>query len=112
MGSVQICAFGEGKESFSISSHENRMSFAFCCPNCGELWAKIYRGRGWYFVPRWCSECPKQLSEVNGSLFQRFDWFEEKVLEDFLRVNPDLLHHEFQVHLNWVERPKTQGVIS
>lgn len=78
---------------------EQWWSSAMLCRQCGETWGRIVRGGEWlaYHAP-----CPKHgggsfLSELLWGGSSGCDATMEKQGEKFLRANPGLLRHEFQL---------------
>lgn len=84
----QITTMKEGishvvNEVYYPNSRENvpNYSTGYCCPNCGDLWAKIDRfisnsKQLYYFMTVLCYECgkntPRKVINIPGSLYDSY----------------------------------------
>lgn len=91
----------------TLRVHEERWppaSYAWCCPVCGEIWARaVVRGRDFQFLTHVCEahEDPQMPSLlVPGSLLMPWD-------ENFnAALGSDLWLREFTLHFNHAQRYK------
>lgn len=78
-----------------------RMSVAFFCRECGEVWARVPGGaHGWYAVGSNCQRCWNP-AVIPGSFFGDLDWEDQ---ERAMRRWPELAKWEFGCALKWAER--------
>ena len=73
-------------------------SYAFCCPKCGEVWARagVEGNSQWSFLQRACSKHSEGL-QVPGSVWLSWD-------RDFTNAFPlELLLRELHLHINYFE---------
>jgi len=81
---------------------EARMSAAFFCSHCGEVWGRAVRGPLWYAIQRPC-ERHADAYHIGGSFFQNYDW-NDFPFKASLMAYPSLAVHEFRCHMAWAEK--------
>jgi len=87
-------------ECFLSRHNTPRLSLAYFCPHCGEVWARfIAPGRSWQVLTRNCDRCgiPNTLTPAGSVLLPYDPYFYKAFPVDILRREA-ILHGELYAH--------------
>lgn len=92
--------YGEASRSpyILVGELHTPQSFAFCCPTCGEIWARAHiADRPFYFFTKPCRKHTAPCCRIPGSLWLPLE-------EAFTAaLPPEVVAWEFSRHLDYLE---------
>jgi hypothetical protein len=87
---TRLVGTGPYSPRWSTSTAPGQFSYAYFCPTCGDIWARIATDRPWFAVTRGCQAHPYPHTDQPGGLWlppwptEILDYPVEVLREEFL----------------------------